>query len=233
MASTLVRVLPLALGGAISPVILLLQIATLASQSHRIGRCLLVITSNMLVVVVIMAAVVFGDHHTSSDIAADAPTNPVAAWIRIVLAILLAATALRLIIEQLQAPTTGSSDLSSATTTESSKDQPFHPVRYFLIGLGAMVSNATTIVLLIPATHTVATANLQPSQALVLYAIVTAIVLLPSYLPLVVFMALGQRGPMLMNRFGDWLHTHQRTIGIVVSLGFAIYLGWTGFNDLR
>lgn len=233
MSSTLLKVLPLALGGAISPVILLLQITTLASRSHRVGRSLVVLASNILVVAVIVAVVAIGDHQTTGDLSSDSSTSAIAAWIRIVLSILLAATGIRLIIEQRQANASGTPDTPSTTKDEGTAGQPLRATRYFVIGLGAMVSNATTIVLLIPAAHTVATANLRASESLLLYGIVMVIVLLPSYLPLLVFAALGERGPDMMDRFGDWLRTHQRTIGIVISLGFALYLGWTGFNGLR
>lgn len=232
MRSTLLEVLPLALGGAISPVILLLQLATLASRSHRVGRSLIVLASNVLVVVVIIAVVAIGDHRMSSGATPDATMSAVGAWIRIVLAVLLAATALRLAVERREARRSGASAASDPPPTDDGADQPLRPLRYFVVGLGAMVSNATTIVLLIPAAHTVAIARLGVASSLVLYAIVTVIVLVPSYAPLLAFVAMGRRGPELMGRFGDWLREHNREIGIVVSIGFAIYLGWTGFSAL-
>lgn len=231
MSSTLLRVLPLALGGAISPVILLVQITTLATRSHRVARSLIVLGSNVLVVAVIMVVVAIGGDRTSPGTGGDDPTSTITAWIRIVLSILLLATALRMVLEQ-RHEAAAEPEISSVSTSDTAADQPLRPMRFFLLGLGAMVSNATTIVLLIPAVHEIAIADLRTSEALVLYGIIGVIVMLPSYLPLVVFAALGRRGPAVMNRFGDWLHAHQKTIGIVVSLGFALYLGWTGFTGL-
>jgi hypothetical protein len=95
-----------------------------------------------------------------------------------------------------------------------------------------MVSNATTIVLLIPAMHDVAIAGLAGSEEVVLYLLVAAIVLLPSYLPLVALGAMGRRGPAVLAHLSEWLRVHNRDVGIAVSLGFAIYLGWTGFAAL-
>jgi hypothetical protein len=226
VADTLVTVLPLALGGAISPVILLLQLATLASRAHPVGRALVVLAANITVVVVIVAVVVVTDHRTATGaIATGNATDVVGAWIKVVLAVLLAATALRLALEHDK--TEGPADDDTGDDTE-----PLRPMRYFLLGLGAMVSNATTIVLLIPAVHTVATAGLRRPQELTLLAVVSIIVLLPSYLPLVALGALGRRGPEALSTLGRWLHGHQRQVGIAVSAGFAVYLGWSGLAAL-
>ena len=80
-------------------------------------------------------------------------------------------------------------------------------------------------------TVTVPTAGLRTSPTLKLMAI-AAIVLLPSYLPLVALGAMGRRGPAVLAHLSEWLRVHNRDVGIAASLGFAIYLGWTGFAAL-
>lgn len=224
MGSTLLTVLPLALGGAISPMILLLQLATLASRAHPVGRAFIVLAANLSVVVVIIGVVLVTDHRTAGGVAASGASDVVGAWIKVVLAILLIATAIRLALED-DKPT-------SAHDDQDDGNQPLRPIRFFLLGVGAMVSNATTIVLLIPAVHTVATAGLRRPQELTLLAVVSIIVLLPSYLPLVALGSLGRRGPDVLARLSRWLRIHNRQVGIAVSLGFAVYLGWTGLAAL-
>ena len=227
MGRTFIEVLPLALGGAISPVVLLLQLATLASRSHPVTRAFIVLAATTLVVAVVTAVVVVGDHRTAAGVAPTGAADVVGAWIRIVLAVLLLGTALRLLLSD--RPDNGTSPASDG---DSGADQPLRPARFFLLGVGAMATNATTLVLLIPAVHTVATAGLRSTQELSLYVSIALIVLLPAYLPLVALGAMGRRGPAVLERLSGWLRTHHRTIEIAVSLGFAVFLGWSGFSAL-
>jgi hypothetical protein len=225
---TFIEVLPLALGGAISPVVLLVQLATLASRSHPVGRSLIVLGANALVVAVVIVVVVVGDHRTAMGATPTGTGDVVGAWIRIVLAVLLAATAVRLLV----VGDKGAKGSDPAEPTPDAAEEPLRPLRFFLLGVGAMASNATTLVLLIPAIHTVATAGLRGGQELSLFVSISAIVLLPSYLPLLGLGALGKRGPATLDALSTWLRHHNRDVQIVVSLGFAVFLGWTGFTAL-
>ena len=228
MGRTFLEVLPLALGGAISPVVLLVQLATLASRSHPISRSLIVLGANALVVAVVVVVVVVGDHRTAVGATPSGTGDVVGAWIRIVLAVLLLATAVRLLL----VGDKDSSDESDADRAADTSAEPLRALRFFLLGIGAMASNATTLVLLIPAVHTVATSGLRGTQELSLYVSISAIVLLPSYLPLLGLGALGKRGPAALNALSTWLRRHNRAVQIVISLGFAVFLGWTGFTTL-
>ncbi len=226
MGSTFLTVLPLALGGAISPMIVILQLATLASRWHPVARSLMVLVANIAVVAVVTVVVVLADHRTSAGDVSSDTSDVVGGWIRVVLALLLVASAVRLAL--------GSHGDTTEPPPEQGSDvpQPRHLARYFLLGVAAMVANTTTLVLLIPAMHEIATAGLAPSSTALLYVTVAVIVLLPSYVPLVALGTMGKRGPAVLARLSEWLRTHNRTVGIVVSLGFAVYLGWTGFTAL-
>ena len=107
-----------------------------------------------------------------------------------------------------------------------------HALRYFLLGVGAMVTNLTTIVLLIPATHDAATADLPADDRLLVMVAIALVTLLPAYGPLLAVAALGRRGPVVLATFGAWLRVHRRTVSVVVSLGFAAYLGVSGYVAL-
>ena len=227
MGRTFVEILPLALGGAISPVVLLLQLATLASRSHPVTRAFIVLAATTLVVAIVTLVVVIGDHRATAGVTPTGAADLVGAWIRIVLAVLLLGTALRLLLTDRPADTA-----SPSTSPDAGADQPLRPARFFLLGVGAMATNATTLVLLIPAVHTVATAGLRSTQELSLYVTIALIVLLPAYLPLVALGAMGRRGPAVLADLSGWLRTHNRTIEIAVSLGFAVFLGWSGFSAL-
>ncbi len=220
MSTTFARVLPLAFGAAISPVILLLQVATLASPRYPVRRALVVLGATALVVVAVMAAVVATDAHAG----AGPRTDPVVdGWIRIVLALVLLAGAVRVVLHP------------GATDDEPPPDDAdpgVRGLRFFLLGIGAMLTNLTTIVLLVPATREAASAAIGSGDRLVVLGVVLAITLLPAYVPLVVLAALGRRGPAALAAMSRWLRSHRRAVTVVVSLGFAAYLGISGLVAL-
>jgi hypothetical protein len=191
-----------------------------------VARAAIVLAATTLVVAVVTLVVVVGDHRTTAGATPTGTADVVGAWIRIVLAVLLLATALRLLLTDQHA------DQPSGTSPADTTTGPLRPLRFFLLGVGAMATNATTLVLLIPAVHTVATAGLRGTQELSLYVTIAFIVLLPAYLPLLALGALGRRGPGALASLNTWLGAHNRTVEIVVSLGFAVFLGWTGFSAL-
>lgn len=222
MGATFAKVLPLALGAAISPVILLLQVATLASPRYPVRRACIVLGATALVVATVMLAVAATDHAAST-----APkTDPVVGgWIRVVLAVVLLAGAVRAALSpapEEQHPPEGA----------DAADAPVHGWRYFLLGIVAMVTNITTIVLLIPATRDAASADLASGQRLLILAVVFLITLFPAYGPLLALAALGSRGPAALAAMSAWLHRHHKAVTVAVSLGFSVYLGISGWIAL-
>jgi len=216
---TFAKVLPLALGAANSAVILLLQVATLASPRYPVRRAFIVLVATATVVAGVMLVVTTTDHQAATPPATDAA---VGGWIKVVLAILLLAVAIR----------TALAPAPEEQAAADDADASVHAVRYFLLGVGAMVTNLTTIVLLIPATHDAATAAIPSDDRLLVLSVVFLITLFPAYGPLLVLAALGHRGPAVLAAFGAWLRVHKQTVAVVVSLGFAAYLGISGYLAL-
>lgn len=224
MFQTVVKVLPLAVGSAISPVVLLLQAATLASRFHAVARSAMVLAGNVIVVALATVIMIVADRNDTTA-GLSATGVEVGAWIRIVLAVLLVLTAIRLAWGNHQGDhvTAGPDD---------AKDPGVKPARYLLVGAAAMATNATSMVLFLPAVHTAMTSGLAPGGEAGVLGVLWVFILLPAFAPLVVYAALGGRGPAALERFGVWLRTNNRTIGIVVSLGFAVFLGFEGLRGL-
>jgi len=222
VASTLAEVLPLALGAAVSPVVLLLQVAVLASPRHPLARALWVLAGTALTVAAVMAMVILGDHAAAGRASVHPGAAAVGGWIRLVLAVLLAAGAIR----------TGVAPHADDAPPPPAPDDGVHALRSLLLGVAAMATNLTTIVLLIPATHTVWTAGLSGGNRLALLVIVGVITLLPAALPPLLVLALGRRGPVVLARVSAWLQQHRRTILVVVQVGFAVYFVITGLRAL-
>ena len=221
MGSTFRQILPLVIGAAISPVLLLLQVATLASKNFPLRRALLVLVSSSMVTALIIIFVSSTNQKSSSS---SGSQDAVHAWIEIVLAVVLLANAVR----SMLAP---ASDAEVKAPPDESSAR-LHAVRYLLLGVAAMATNFTTIVLLIPAVHDVAISSLSTQDKATLLVVVGIIVEFVAYFPILVVLAAGKKGPVLLDHLSTYLRTHRRRIGIVVSLGFAIYLGYSGLSAL-
>lgn len=217
--------LPLAVGSTLSPVLVLLQAATLASRFHPVARAYLVLAGNTVVVAVVTAVVITIGHGRPHDAGQAGGIGEIGAWIRIVLAVLLTLTAVRLLAG-------GRNANGTLRTPKTPSDPGVLPGRFLLAGVAGMTGNITSMVLFIPALETTATAGLAPAGETVIVAVLWAFILLPVYLPLILYVAFRQRGPATLERFGRWLRDHNRTIGIVIAAGFAVYLGWTGLAAL-
>lgn len=210
MGSALLEVLPIALGAAISPILLLLQVATLASGRHALVRSFCVLAGTVVVTAAVMAVVVVADHATTGGAG---PGDPVVTdWIEVVLGVVLAAGGVRILISPREA---------ASAPSPTTPDDRVHAVRSVLLGVAAMVTNLTSIVLLIPATHRAWTAPLPTGQRVLLLAVVGVVTLLPASLPPLLVVALGRRGPVVLSAMSGALHRHQRTITALVALGFA------------
>ena len=150
MGSTLAQVLPLALGAAVSPVILLLQVATLGSKRRPVARALLVLLGCTTVVVTVVLVVVLGHHRTTTT--TSATDRLISGWIKISLAIVLLGVAVRTALTPRASV--------DAEPPPDDGDGRVHPVRSVLLGVAAMLTNVTTLVLLIPAVRDAATASI-------------------------------------------------------------------------
>jgi hypothetical protein len=223
MGSTFVRILPLMAGAAVSPVILLLQVATLASRPSPVRRALLVLSASALVLAVVMAVLALTDERGGTTSSGEVV---IGAWIKVVLAVLLLLGAIRALLQP----------AATAAETKGPADEVtaggVHGLRYFLLGVAAMATNFTSFALVMPATHDVNVANLPGTDRVVLYLAIGLVTLAPAWLPLVGLAALGRRGPVILDQLGDWLRVHHRTIVVAVSLGFAVFLGISGLRVL-
>lgn len=219
MGGTLARVLPLAVGVAVSPVILALQIAALASARRPLLRAAAVLAGVAAVAVVVVLAVAGLDHH-----AAPVPRAShwvVAGWLRLAVALVLLGVAVRFLVARTAEP-------AVRAGPEVADDAP-HLARFALLGAAAMVGDS---VLLVPAAHDAAVAPIPGGQRVVVLAVVTVVALLPAYGPLLAAALTGQWGLGRLVRFGAWFQRHLRPIAVVGALVFAVYLGVTGWHDL-
>jgi hypothetical protein len=219
VSEVLTQILPLALGAAISPVILLVQMATLTSGSARVARAWAVAAGTA---VALSGWAVAGWVLVNRLPTPRTGPDATAAAVDLALALVLVALGLRSWTQRHEPP-------------PAPRSTPEHSARLaaaFAVGLVAMAANVTTVVLFIPAVRDVARADLPASGSVAALAVLLLIVTVPAWLPVLAVSLGGAAGRRLLDRIGQFTSSHHATIAAVVSFGFALYLGWTGLRRL-
>ena len=222
MAALLASVLPLAIGAAISPTLLALQLLVLTGKTKPLARAWALVAGSALVLGAfsILGLTVLNhlhpDHHHGS--VRDAVLMFVAAA-------LLAALAVRSLVHR---PTSGEQQTSRTAGRLSTAATPW------FVGAGAigMVVNFSTLVLFLAALHEITRSSVSLVGRGMAFALLFVITLLPVLVPVVLVMALGQRAQPPLEEVRRLVTRHARQIGIVIEVVFAVYLVVKGFGEL-
>jgi hypothetical protein len=215
MASLLGIVIPLALGAAISPTILAVQLVTLSRTTAPLRRAwsLAAGCAPMLAGYSALALLVAkSTGGSSSPCSAGAIVKLVAA------ALLIALTARNL--RRPEQPT-------------KPEHAGAHPARQsFVFGVGLMLLNFSSILLYFPAAHEVGTSKVTLTGKVVVFALLYVIALLPAFGPPLVVTLLGARATPLLERLNRFFAVYRRAIGAGICLAFAALLTVAGLRVL-
>ncbi len=211
------EVLPLALGAAVSPLLLVGQVLTLTSPGTGLRRGWCFAFGSALVVVV---WAVLGLATGAALPARSSGPDPVSACLHLVLAIVLVVIG----IEILQRP---------APRKVAPTAPVAHPLRgSFLLGLGLMAANLTSLVLFLPAIQDVARSGASTFTQGLMVGLVSLITLLPALGPLLALVLAGSSGRRRLVALSSWSERHQRQINAALCFGFSIYLAISGLLRL-
>jgi hypothetical protein len=220
LSEVLRSVLPLAVGAAVSPVILLLQMVVLTDGEARARRAWAVAAGAATSLIAWgVAGWLLIDRLPTPRRGPDAT----AAAVDLVLALVLVALGLRALTQRHDPAPTPSPGTSRRASSVG--------VAYGL-GVAAMAGNVTTIVLFLPAVRDIARADLAVADTAVALAVLLAITLAPALLPVLAVSIGGAAGRRALDRLGAFTSAHHATIAAVVSFGFALYLGLKGLRRL-
>jgi len=214
MGPLVVAVLPLALGAAVSPTLLALQLMVLSGPTHRLARAWALalgaaLTLGAFSLLCVTALQHLRPHHSHRS-ATDAA-------VLLGSGVLLGALAIR---TRIRRPTVGERHSSKLTDQLTTAPTPW------FVGVGAfgMIVNFSTLLLVVPAiheiTHSPATTAAQVAVFLVLYVIV----LLPVLVPVLLATILGRGADRVLDATHEWVGRNARTIGTVIEAVFAVYL---------
>jgi hypothetical protein len=223
MAALLASVLPLAVGAAISPTLLALQLLVLTGPTRPLARAWALAAGAALVlgIVSVLGLTVLDHLHPNRH----GHPSLRDAVIMFVAAGLLAGLAVRSLARR---PTPAE---QQKTRTAGRLE---HASTVWFVGVGAlgMVVNFSTLVLFVPALHEITRSDVGTAGRSVVFAVLCVITLLPVLAPVAAVSLLGRRAEPALVATHAFVTRHARQIGIVIEVVFAVYLVVRGVGEL-
>lgn len=213
MNGLLAHVLPLAVGAAISPTLLVVQVLILSGKHKPVSRAVGVAVGAGVVLLglsLAFATLLTGFGQTPSG---EKPSL-VSEIIRVVAALLLLFLGIRSVANRKRPPNT-----ARAQRFAEAKWREF-----VAVGMVIMITNISTLVLFAPALHMIVTAPVPEVDKAIAYCVLFLITMAPLLVPLGAAVALGDRAKPWLARLNAFVTRHNATISAIVCFGFAAYL---------
>ena len=213
MGELLSKVIPLSLGAAVSPTVLALILVILGGK-RAIARGA-AFTAGVLTVLAGLTAVGLTFTRTASANPASADiAKAVDGFAGVLLLILALTSVLR-------------TRLHKGDTTEESKPKPESDPslpRAYLFGIVMMLVNFSTILLYLPAMREISESQVAFEQKAVAVILAILITSLAATIPLCIRIFAPGPAERVFSSLHAWVSRHQRQIGLVIEIGFGVYL---------
>jgi threonine/homoserine/homoserine lactone efflux protein len=220
LGELLTKVLPLALGAAISPVVLTLQVLTLAKNRFPLRRTWAIAAGCAVVASGWAAVALIATNRTAA--AHSGKPSATSGVLALAFALLLVGL--------------GVHSLTGRTGNDDAKptgdDERPRGLEFFVIGLGVMVTNFTSFLLFFPAVHAIGISDVDETSRAIALVMLMVITLIPAYVPPLFATLLGARAQAVLDRLGRFVTRHHATINATICFVFAVYLTVRGIDIL-
>lgn len=220
-------VLPLAIAGSCSPTTVAVGILILSSKNRALAKTAIFVLGNLLVLIGAGLATLFFTNAASSvaTTTTSSTPNPVDATLDLFVGIFLIIMTVRHALE----PKSPTSD-APPKWLRGLDNLGF--MRSFLIGVGIMAINITTLIVYLPAVRYVGKYTSDLPNELALFALVVLIV--ESWMLAVLTMSAVAPGhsQRILRRLNEWIGKHSRTVCLVLFAGIGVYLLIKGLTEL-
>jgi fumarate reductase subunit D len=203
-------VLPLALGAALTPTIVGVQVVTLSAPRLPLKRAWMLAAGCGLVLSIESGLALALAGGTGW---AEGSSTP-GAIVKLVAAVLLVLLGLRQLAKRRRGE-----DAAPAPRS----DEP-RLGRAFALGAGLMATNLSSLVLYFPAVHEIGSSDAGTGAQLVAFVLLFSITMLPAVGPPLVVGVIGERARPPLERLDRAFTEHRDQIGAVVCFGFAALL---------
>jgi len=211
MSDLVTKVLPFALGAAISPTVLVAELLVLSVPDRPRAKAAAFAAAGFAVLVVFAVLTMTVFHRANAK-----PDTPAMAWVDLFFAVVLLGVAVRWIVRP------------PARDHQAKPHRQGGIATFAGLGLVVMLTNVTTLVLFMPAMRDIAIADAPFSDKAAAVIVVFVITTLVLWAPLLLSVAAPHTSDRILHPLNRFLTTHSRAVTIVVSLGFAIFLGIKG-----
>jgi hypothetical protein len=221
MGVVILQLLPLALG-AISPVMILLIVLFLASKGGM-AKSLAFIAGKYLTYV-LWGLVFLGLMDTVGATGESGEPSTVSLVIKILLGGLLLILALKTYL--------GEDDPDAPPPKLLTVLDKMGPGKLFLVGILLSIIQLRFVALVLAGVVIIATAQLPAGQNAIAILILALLMVWPMLIPVVVFLAMGDRRDAALGSMNAWLDRNSRIITVMVLGAFGLILLWSGVSGL-
>lgn len=216
------KVLPLAIAGAVSPTVLAVALVVLSGKVAPKARGVAFVAgvASVVVAISLLVVFVFGAAVPESQKGSD---SHLAAWLDLGFAALLLVL--------------GAFTFLRRNHPHKEHDHPdsgqgARVARFYALGLAAMLTNLTTLAVLLPALKEIAIEKVSRADQVVAMAVVDVIVLTPVWLPLLLYMVSPRLARKVLDPLNSFLLRHETVIAVALCLVFAAYLTFLAARNL-
>lgn len=221
--SLLAEVVPLALGAAVSPAALTIELLILTgARRPKVSAWLYVLGAGVTIFAFgYLAVTVFRTTHFGTD----AGVNPWDVGLKAVIALILVALGVRELRPRTTPAAVHQNRVATALATAKTP--------YFLLGgVLAMLTNFSTLVLYIPAAQLIARSGDPVGTRLAAGTLLWLITMTPLLIPVIAATVAGQRADAVLGRINAWTYAHTRQINAGIAFLFAALIGWSAAAEL-
>lgn len=210
MSALLVKLIPLALGAALSPVILAAVVLILGSPVRPRLRIAAFGAGALTVLVLVGIGGLLVFTHTVSRAAHRSEAE---AAVDLALGLVLLALAARAALRG-PAPLRPAHSSSKRTGVAATLG----------LGVAMMATNLSTLVLFLGALKEIDAAKVGPGNEAVALTVLIAIAMTPIWLPITIYQVAPQSFQHILGRVGTFTKSHKRAISLAVFTAFGLYL---------
>jgi hypothetical protein len=207
----LAKVLPLAIGAAVSPTILIVVLLVLGSPAHPRARGVAYAAGAITVLLVLTAiSLVF----LRRSVVGHPASDPIYGWIDIGFGVLMALVGVRALL---------TTPKPKSRPTEGADASP-RLGRFYGLGLAMMVSNFSTLVLFVPAMKDVAVASVGVGAKAAVVVLALAIASVLAWAPVVMDLIAPNAAGRVLSPLNAFMTRHERAVTVTVCFVFTIVL---------